>query len=132
MTWGGQSDKVFSTLSLDFMKPVWADVDAALALNGAFNVTVEEGQLDLICSAWGADLWMARLQWQGMSDYYSAPRVPRYPSSDAAQQGATSGFIKRNKHFARYDVLSAGHMVPSDNPMGALEMVRELSGIKSY
>ena len=41
VTWGGQSGAVFSTLSLDFMKPVWEDVDAALALNGAINVTVE-------------------------------------------------------------------------------------------
>jgi serine carboxypeptidase 1 len=114
VTWGGQSGAVFAALSLDFMKPVWADVDAALALNGAFNVTVEEGQLDLICSAWGADLWMARLQWPGMPSYYAAPRAPRYPSDADAQNHATSGFIKRAPapyaHFARYDVLSAGHV----------------------
>ena len=115
VTWGGQSGKVFSTLSLDFMKPVWADVDAALALD-AFNVTVEEGQLDLICSAWGADLWMARLQWPGMPGYYAAPRTPRYPSAEAQSLGATSGFIKRSGRFARYDVLSAGHMGASATP----------------
>ena len=90
----------------------------------------------MICSAWGADLWMARLQWQGMPSYYAAPRAPRYPSAEAAQNHATSGFIKRAPspyaHFARYDVLSAGHMVPTDNPLGALEMVRELSGLKTY
>jgi len=44
VTWGSQSDKVFSTLSLDFMKPTWADVDTALA-SGRINVTVEEGQV---------------------------------------------------------------------------------------
>ena len=109
VTWGGQSDAVFSTLSLDFMKPVWADVDAALA-SGRLNVTVEEGQLDLICSNAGADLWMKRLQWAGMSGFYAAKREPRYPSAQAQQLGATSGFIKRFGPLTKYDVLSAGHM----------------------
>ena len=102
VTWGGQSSAVFSTLSLDFMKPVVADVDAALA-GGRINVTVEEGQLDLICSNKGADLWMQRLQWPGMPGFYASKREPRYPSAQAQQLGATSGFVKRSGILTKYD-----------------------------
>lgn len=168
VTWGGQSSAVFSALSGDFMRPVVAEVDAALA-GGRINVTVEEGQLDLICSNAGADLWMRQLQWEGMAGFYASAREPRYPSAEAQQLGATSGFVKRYGTLTKYDgawphtrstfsrpllrhgararartpqplsplcasplpppaVLSAGHMVPSDNPQGALAMVRELTG----
>jgi hypothetical protein len=102
VTWGGQSDLVFSTLSLDFMKPVYAEVDAALS-SGRINVTVEEGQLDLICSNKGADLWMKRLQWPGMADFYASPRQPRYPNAQAKQLGATSGFVKNSGVLTKYD-----------------------------
>jgi carboxypeptidase C (cathepsin A) len=68
--------------------------------------------------------------------YSAAPRAPRYSSDVDAQNHATSGFIKRAPapyaHFARYDVLSAGHMVPADQGASALEMVRELTGLKTY
>lgn len=47
VTWGAQSDAVFSTLSLDFMRPVTASLDALLG-SGRINVTIEEGQIDLV------------------------------------------------------------------------------------
>ena len=165
VTWGGQSGAVFSTLSLDFMRPVVADVDAALA-GGRLNVVVEEGQLDLICSGMGADLWMRNMSWSGMPSFYASQRQPRYPDAQAKQLGATSGFIKTFGKLTRYDgewrcalgaqltsaphfmcpyltlththcpllnatctVLSAGHLVPMDNPGGALAMARELTGL---
>ena len=102
VTWGGQSSAVFSALSLDFMRPVVAEVDAALA-GGRINVTVEEGQLDLICSNAGADLWMRRLQWPGMAGFYASAREPRYPSAEAQQLGETSGFVKRFGTLTKYD-----------------------------
>jgi len=109
VTWGSQSDAVFSTLSLDFMKPTYADVDAALN-SGRIKVVVEEGQVDLICSNQGADKWMKRLTWANMSNFYAAKREPRYPSPQAKSLGATSGFIKQFGNLIKYDVLNAGHM----------------------
>lgn len=44
VTWGGQSDAVFSALSADFMVPIWDGVDTLLAAN-KINVTVYEGQV---------------------------------------------------------------------------------------
>jgi serine carboxypeptidase 1 len=102
VTWGSQSDRVFSALSLDFMKPVYDEVDAVLA-GGRVNVTVAEGQLDLICSNLGAQTWMRRLTWEGMAGFYASARQPRYPSAQAQQLGATSGFIKRSGVLSKYD-----------------------------
>lgn len=108
VTWGSQSDAVFSTLSLDFQKPTYADVDVALN-SGRIKVVVEEGQVDLICSNQGADLWMKRLTWANMSNFYAAQREPRYPSAQAQSLGATSAFIKQYGNLIKYDVLNAGH-----------------------
>ncbi len=107
VTWGGQSDRVFSTLSLDFMKPVYAEVDAVLA-GGRVNVTVESGMVDLICSNAGARAWMKRLTWEGMAGFYASQKEPRYPSAQAQQLGATSGFIKRYGVLSKYDGACAG------------------------
>ena len=131
VTWGGQSDAVFSTLSLDFMKPVTASLDALLS-SGRINVTVEEGQLDLICANGGAESWLKKLQWGGMPSFFAAPRVPRYPSYADKATGNTGAFIKRAGVLTKYDVLSAGHMVPLDAPAQALCMVRELTSLPTY
>jgi serine carboxypeptidase 1 len=131
VTWGGQSSAVFSALSLDFMRPVTASLDALLS-SGRVNVTVEEGQVDLICSSVGADYWMAKLTWPGMAAWSAAPRVPRYPSPAAKAAGLTGAFVKRAGVLTRYDVLSAGHMIPLDAPLQALCMVRELTGRAEY
>ena len=110
VTWGGQSGQVFSALSLDFMKPVTASLDALLA-SGRINVTIEEGQVDLICANWGAELWLKRLVWVGMPAFFAAPRTPRYPSLADKAAGNTGAFVKRAGVLTKYDVLSAGHMV---------------------
>uniref|UniRef100_A0A3Q1GKQ5 Retinoid-inducible serine carboxypeptidase-like n=1 Tax=Acanthochromis polyacanthus TaxID=80966 RepID=A0A3Q1GKQ5_9TELE len=51
VTWGGQAEEVFSNMAGDFMKPVVDVVD--LLLNAGVNVTVYNGQLDLIVDTMG-------------------------------------------------------------------------------
>lgn len=64
VTWGGQGDAVFSALAGDFMKPVW-DVASDVLASGKINVTVYNGQLDLICCTPGTEAWMARMAVRG-------------------------------------------------------------------
>ncbi|KAF8397777.1 hypothetical protein HHK36_016699 [Tetracentron sinense] len=59
--WGGQSGLVFSGLVGDFMKPRINEVDELLA-NGV-NVTVYNGQLDLICATKGTEAWVKKLKY---------------------------------------------------------------------
>ncbi|KAG5515631.1 hypothetical protein RHGRI_036618 [Rhododendron griersonianum] len=60
VTWGGQSDQVFISLAGDFMKPRISEVDELLAKG--VNVTVYNGQLDLICATKGTEAWVDKLK----------------------------------------------------------------------
>ncbi|KAF7645059.1 hypothetical protein LDENG_00211050 [Lucifuga dentata] len=51
VTWGGQAEEVFSNMAADFMKPVVDIVDQLLT--GGVNVTIYNGQLDLIVDTMG-------------------------------------------------------------------------------
>jgi len=124
---GSQSSKVFATLSGDFMKPVLEDSDSLLS-GGKINVTVYEGQLDLICATVGAELWMSRLKWPDLPNFLASPK-----KSYSAQKGRTDLFRQSYKTLSLWYVMMAGHMVPTDNPAGALlllqTILREQSGL---
>jgi serine carboxypeptidase 1 len=124
VTWGGQSGAVFSALSVDFMQPVYATVDSLLA-DGRLKVVVYNGQLDLICCTVGTSAWMSKLRWAGMGAFNQSPKTPFYP---AANSQATSGFMKQHPtgNLTMFYILDAGHMVPADNPYGALAMLHTI------
>ncbi|KAI7982110.1 Serine carboxypeptidase-like 51 [Camellia lanceoleosa] len=115
--WGGQSDLVFTALAGDFMRPRISEVDELLAKG--VNVTVYNGQLDVICATKGTEAWVEKLKWEGLKTFLSMDRTPIYCGDDRV----TRGFMKsyRNLHF--YWILEAGHFVPVDQPCVALNMV---------
>ena len=122
--WGAQSNDVFSALSTDFMRPVVTgpnSVDALLA--AGLNVTVYEGMLDVICTATGAEAWMAKLTWPFMDSFNRVNKVPFF--DDAA--GHLAGFVKTYKNLRRVLITHAGHMVPHDHPVAAAKMVAALT-----
>ncbi len=119
VTWGGQSDAVFSALSGDFMRPLVSEVDALLQ-GGKINVTIYEGSVDLICCATGAETWMKQLTWSGMPSFYKTTKVPQYPNATAS----TGGFLKEYQQLHYWTVLVAGHMVPADQGPMALAMLQ--------
>jgi len=119
VTWGGQSADVFDHLAGDFMNDVVGVVDSLLAKG--VMVTVYNGQLDVICCTPGTEAWMAKLGWPQLKAFNSSPREPIYPAKGSKHTGA---FVKRRGNLAMYYVLGAGHMVPSDQPVVALEMLR--------
>ncbi|XP_010241644.1 PREDICTED: serine carboxypeptidase-like 51 [Nelumbo nucifera] len=127
--WGGQSEIVFSALDGDFMKPRINEVDELLAKG--VNVTIYNGQVDLICATKGTQAWVEKLKWEGLKSFLGLDRTPLYCGDDKT---ITRGFTKsyRNLHF--YWVLEAGHFVPVDQPCIALDMVRGItqSPISSY
>lgn len=117
VSWGGQSDLVFSTLSGDFMKPRIKEVDELLAKG--VNVTIYNGQLDLICATMGTEAWVEKLKWDGLKEFLSMKRTPLY----CGGEGGTKGFTKSYKNLHFYWILGAGHFVPVDQPCIALNMV---------
>lgn len=120
VTWGGQSDKVFDALSSDFMKPRITEVDELLAKG--VNVTVYNGQVDLICATKGTEAWLQKLKWDGLKSFQSLDRTPIYCGG-----GGTKGFTKSYKNLHFYWILGAGHFVPVDQPCVALSMVQSMT-----
>ncbi|KAK8463965.1 hypothetical protein PHAVU_011G087900 [Phaseolus vulgaris] len=118
VTWGGQSGDVFEYLSGDFMKPRIDEVDELLAKG--VNVTVYNGQIDLICSTKGTDAWVHKLKWEGLKNFLAKDRTPLYCGSD---KSTTKGFVRSYKNLHFYWILKAGHFVPTDQPCVALDMV---------
>ncbi|XP_074745260.1 retinoid-inducible serine carboxypeptidase isoform X4 [Strix uralensis] len=117
--WGGQSRKVFENMAEDFMKPVIDIVDQLLAAN--VNVTVYNGQLDLIVDTMGQEAWIRKLKWPNLDQFSQQRWKALYVSPESTE---TAAFHKAYENFAFFWILKAGHMVPSDQGEMALKMVR--------
>uniref|UniRef100_A0A665U9U1 Carboxypeptidase n=1 Tax=Echeneis naucrates TaxID=173247 RepID=A0A665U9U1_ECHNA len=122
VTWGGQAEDVFSYMAGDFMKPVVDVVD--LLLNAGVNVTVYNGQLDLIVDTMGQEQWVKQLKWEGLPGFN---KLRWTPLNDPDSPGVTGAFYKTYKNFAFYWILRAGHMIPSDQGPMALQMMKMIT-----
>ncbi|XP_064406187.1 retinoid-inducible serine carboxypeptidase-like isoform X3 [Halichondria panicea] len=123
VVWGSQAGKVFEKQRVDFMKDVISTVDKLLSMG--VNVTVYNGQLDLICCTQGTVAWMDKLKWTGLPSFKAAKKMPVYPDTDHTKKH-TGGFYQAYKNLAFYWILNAGHMVPADNGDTALTMLQRV------
>ncbi|KAI6685230.1 hypothetical protein NL676_031143 [Syzygium grande] len=119
--WGEQSDSVFSSLQGDFMKPRIEEVDELLAKG--VNVTIYNGQVDLICATKGTEAWVEKLKWEGLKTFLSMERTPLYCGTGSV----TKGFKRSYKNLHFYWILGAGHFVPVDQPCVSLDMVTAIT-----
>ncbi|CAL5000524.1 unnamed protein product [Urochloa decumbens] len=123
LSWGQQSGDVFDALAGDFMKPRIQEVDQLLKMG--VNVTIYNGQLDLICATKGTMDWVQKLKWDGLKSFMNSPRTPIYCKKEG--QSGTQAFVKSYKNLKFYWILGAGHMVPIDNPCPALKMLADVT-----
>uniref|UniRef100_A0A8C9NXR5 Carboxypeptidase n=1 Tax=Spermophilus dauricus TaxID=99837 RepID=A0A8C9NXR5_SPEDA len=119
ISWGAQSSSVFLNMEGDFMKPVISIVDELL--EAGVNVTIYNGQLDLIVDTIGQEAWVRKLQWPELPKFNELKWKPLYSDPESSE---TSAFVKSYKNLAFYWILRAGHMVPSDQGAMALKMMR--------
>ncbi|CAA7028928.1 unnamed protein product [Microthlaspi erraticum] len=117
LLWGNNSSNVFTAMQADFMRHTIQDVDELLAKG--INVTIYNGQLDVICSTSGTEAWVHKLKWEGLEEFKKIERQPLYCESDRKTRGFTKSY--KNLHF--YWILGAGHFVPVDEPCVALKMI---------
>ncbi|KAL3849586.1 hypothetical protein ACJIZ3_011468 [Penstemon smallii] len=109
VSWGGQAELVFTAMEGDFMKPRINEVDELLAKG--VNVTVYNGQLDVICSTKGTEAWVEKLKWDGIKTFLDMKRTPIYCGNEKITKGYTKSY--KNLHF--YWILGAGHFIISPN-----------------
>ncbi|BAH92184.1 Os03g0393700 [Oryza sativa Japonica Group] len=76
-------------------------------LSYGINVTVYNGQLDVICSTIGAEAWVKKLKWDGLKNFLSLPRQPLKCGSSKG----TKAFVRSYKNLHFYWILGAGHFV---------------------
>lgn len=82
-------------------------------------VTIYAGSNDWICNHLGNYRWVSKLQWNGAARFNNAPRLPWIDS-----QGGQAGYEQSAGSDLRFVwVTDAGHMVPMDQPMRALELL---------
>ncbi|XP_077411859.1 retinoid-inducible serine carboxypeptidase [Vanacampus margaritifer] len=122
VTWGGQAEEVFSYMAGDFMRPVVDIVDQLLTTG--VNVTVYNGQFDLIVDTLGQELWVQKLKWQGLPVFN---KLRWTALNDPTSLGVTGAFFKSNQNFAFYWILKAGHMIPSDQGPMAFQMMKMIT-----
>nr|XP_027106934.1 serine carboxypeptidase-like 51 [Coffea arabica] len=121
LTWGEQSNQVFAALQGDFMSPRISEVDELLAKG--VNVSIYNGQLDLICATKGTNAWVEKLKWDGITNFLNTDRTPLYCGGEKSTKGFTKSY--RNLHF--YWILKAGHFVPAEQPCVALSMIGNIT-----
>ncbi|CAN6300654.1 unnamed protein product [Urochloa humidicola] len=121
LEWEGDNQAVYNALINDIMKPRIDEIDELLSYGA--NVTVYNGQLDIICSTIGAEAWVQKLKWDGIKTFLSLPRQSLYcdPSK------GTKGFVRSYKNLQFYWILGAGHFVPVDQPCIALNMIGSIT-----
>ncbi|KAI3952789.1 hypothetical protein MKW92_000909 [Papaver armeniacum] len=122
VTWGGQSWRVFTSLSGDFMKPRINEVDQLL--KNEVNVTVYNGQVDLICATKGTEAWVEKLKWGGLKSFLSLDRKPLTCENDTT---TTKGFFRSYKNLHFYRILGAGYFVTVDQPCVSLQMIGDIT-----
>ncbi|KAG0460491.1 hypothetical protein HPP92_020788 [Vanilla planifolia] len=121
VSWGGQNQGVFNSLAADFMRPRIHEVDELLSMG--VNVTIYNGQLDVICATKGVEAWVQKLKWEGLQDFNNAGRKTIY----CANSDITGGFLKSYKNLHFYWILGAGHFVPVEQPCIAQQMVSDVT-----
>jgi len=120
VTWGGQGNDVFNYLATAFMQSITPGVDTLL--DAGILVSIESGNLDLICCTPGTLNWMKQLKWSDMPGFWNAQR-----SALSLNQTVVS-FKKHYKNLRMYNILAAGHMVPHDQPGAGQQMLVDIIG----
>lgn len=70
--------------------------------------------MDFICNYLGNKAWTHGLEWDGGDDFRAAPE----------QEWKEQGLARSSGGLTFLQVYDAGHMVPSDQPEVALEMLQ--------
>lgn len=101
----------------DWMKdfsPMVADL-----LNSGIPALIYAGDVDFICNYLGNQAWTLGLEWPHKEEFNDAE-----PHEWGGDDNKAYGLSRTSNGLTFLQVYDAGHMVPSDSPEGALEMIK--------
>lgn len=90
---------------------------AAIVLSHGRRVVVYSGKDDFICNYLGGNAWVESTQWSGHDDFVKAP------FKDWNVNGRLAGSVKSAAGLTFIEVEKAGHMVPYNQPLVALQIL---------
>jgi len=116
--WTDCSVEVHTLLLDDWVESFKFDIPTLLA--SGIRVLVYSGMEDFICNYYGGRDWVASMLWPGQDEYTKAP------FQNWTVNGQIAGYSKSAQGLTFLEVANAGHMVPMDQPLNALDMVKHM------
>jgi len=116
MNWNDCNNPPHIALTADWVKDYQQNIPPMLA--AGIRGLIYAGDQDFICNWLGNKAWALQLSWPHQSDFDNAPDKQWNPD------GTNRGMIRTAYNFTFLQVYQAGHMVPMDQPVSALDMVK--------
>jgi len=91
--------------------------DIPFLLGAGHRVLVYAGEYDFLCNWMGNSAWVSALQWPGSSAYNSSA------NATWTVNGGPAGAFKTAEGLTFIQFFNAGHMVPMNQPVNALDMI---------
>jgi len=115
--WTTCNSQVYSALIDDWAQNLAVDVSFLLSQPG-YRVLVYSGKLDFICNWFGGHDWVTALPWSGQQGFNQAQ------TKNWMVSGTLAGESQSYQGLTFLGVEGAGHMVPMDQPVVALAMLK--------
>jgi vitellogenic carboxypeptidase-like protein len=117
LTYNG-GDAAGAALAEDVMQSIVGKV--AIIANNNYKILIYNGLLDVIIASSLTMDWVDKLQWQYANELRGAERKIWKVKDDDKE---VAGYIKQAHSFFVATVRNAGHMVPSDQPRAAFDLI---------
>jgi len=111
-------NKMFSADWMADLSPKVADL-----LSGGIPVLIYAGDVDFICNYMGNRAWTLGLEWKHKDEFNEV---------EDHEWGEKAGLVRTSNGFTFLQVYDAGHMVPSDQPLVALNMITQFMNGESF
>jgi len=96
----------------DFTRSYASEV--ADLLNNGIRTVIYAGDVDFICNYLGNRAWTQALDWNHKEEFNQSEDVDWFNGS---------GMVRSSNGFTFLQVYDAGHMVPTDQPEAALQLI---------
>jgi len=110
----------------DWMKDFSGDI--ADLLNAGIPVLIYAGDVDYICNYLGNQAWTLKLEWNHKNEFNSVKQEQWGKGED----GKSAGLARSSNGLTFLQVYDAGHMVPMNKPLVALEMIKDFVTGKKF
>jgi carboxypeptidase C (cathepsin A) len=111
-------DAVAKSLEPDVMQSIVGKV--AIIANNNYKILIYNGLLDIIIASSLTMDWVDKMEWQYANELRGAERKIWKVKDDDKE---VAGYIKQAHSFYLAWVRNAGHMVPSEQPRAAFDLI---------